>query len=270
MSTEQHVSALRLGRRVGLLDLPLDILVLIFDECMSVSDPTPLCGCFGKVNQQYQARADCQPLNLELVNSTLRKAVKQHFANRRWRIEITGFDAVVQTDLPCPRFWGSTRPRRLDIRFHGFYNLSALPPAFGTLSMLCDNLRKFEPLRFLRIYVDVALPRPNAPFNIDLIELERAPLEILILLQPLKVLRHVLDARIDVGVGSTGRPLLQDTPIVFEEIASVQKHLMGKECFVSHNRGPLVEMERKLGIQEEFWRLWKDPATSCADFGRHL
>lgn len=268
MSIEQHEGALRLGRRVGLLDLPLDILLLIFDECMSGSESSPLCGCFGKAYQQDQAKAVCRQFNLELVNSALRKAVKHHFANRRWRIVIKGFDAVVQTDVPCPRFWCSTPPRRLDVRFHGFYNLSALPTTFWTLSTLCNVLRKFEPLRSLRIYIDVALPRPNAPFNIDLIELDRAPLEVLILLQPFRILQHISDARIDVCVGSTGRPLLQDTPIVSEEIASVKEHLMDKEVFASHNRGFLLELERKLGSQEDFWRLWKDPAASCADFGR--
>ena len=78
----------------------------------------------------------------------------------------------------------------------------------------------------------------------------------------------MLDVRVDVHIGNARRPLLEDAPIVSELIGGVQKHLMNTECVEDHKTGVLLELERRLGNQEEFWRLCKDPAASCADLSR--
>jgi hypothetical protein len=254
-------------RPMHLLDLPLDVLTLIFEAYVQVyngSGAASWCRCFGKADQHRQPQLRCRSWDLERVNFTIRKMFRHFLANRRWRIDIAGDNAAVYTDLRCPKLWDLTPPRHLDIRFHGFYNLSALPTALSTLSALCRKLQAVNSLRYLRIDIDSALPRPREPFNIDLIELERAPLVVLILLQPFKILHRIPDAHFNVRLGTAHRPLLRDTPIT-GLIARIQKHLTSANCFIDHGTRSLSELERRLHNHEKFWTLWKDPIASCLE-----
>jgi hypothetical protein len=258
-------------RRKSLLDLPLDLLLHVYEAYVkpdSGSDEAAPCRCITKLYHEEETHSPCRSWPLERVNRATRVTFRQFLANRSWRLEIVKESGVVRTDLPCPRSWKSVPPSRLSLSFHSFYHLSALRRIWTTLATLCQRLHAVPALRSLKIEIDTALPRTCEPFNIDLIELERAPLIITILLQPFTILHCISAARIDVLPGTVRRSILQDNPVVNDFLLVVREHLSDETCTLHHEPWQMMRLCNRLDDCEEFWRLWKDPIASCSMIAR--
>jgi hypothetical protein len=251
----------------SLLDLPLDLLLHVYEAYLQIDadqNETRPCCCFQKLCDQEETHPPCCSWPLEHVSRATRATFQRFLADRSWRLEIIGESGAVRTDLPCPRRWNLAPPSRLNIYFHGFYYLSALAQIWMTLATLCRRLHGVSSLRVLKIQIDAALPRLSEPLNVDLIELERAPLIIMILLQPFTILHNIPGACVDVSVGTARRPLLQDMHVVNDFLFSIREHLVGENCSLRHDPQDMMSLWQRLDDHREFWGLWKDPTASCS------
>lgn len=251
---------MKLGVSKHLLDLPVDLLLIIYEAYLQVMPSSP-CNCYGVPHDSEKLCLACFSWPLEYVSRDIRATFFQFLADRKWKMEIVGDEGQVRTDIPCPRRWLSVAPAHLQFTCHGFYKVSAVPQIWKSLLMLCSGLRKASSLRSLEIKVDLALPRPHQSPSVDIVEIDRAPLMVMILLLPFTMLCGIPRAKVTTLKGSVTKAILADGPILQNFLTSFRKRLHGTAHIAQHG---IAEISRRLNDDTKFWTLWRDTEASCS------
>jgi hypothetical protein len=118
-------------------------------------------------------------------------------------------------------------------------------------------------LQFLQISIDAALPRTHEPFLVDLIELERAPLVTVLVLQPFTMVHGA--SAIDVQViNGTRNALFEDNVLVNDYLSSLKARVTTKLCPVKHDPHLVHQLGLRLRDQHQMSLLFQKIELSCA------
>lgn len=185
--------------------LPLEIREKIYCNILALRD-----GEYYDCHIGSPENGHCCPLDLLLCN----RQVNREF-RRIWRMQEIYLSSChdtgrIKCSLPC--FHGlslSSTSVRFDI--NPFQHKETILELWNSIALLCTVLTRAKKISKLDIFCDGTLPRKKPPLHINEDDLERGPLNIVLLLQPFRLLAHVQRASISILGGPLNDPWSRDT-----------------------------------------------------------
>jgi hypothetical protein len=109
----------------------------------------------------------------------------------------------IGANVPCLHILRSLPALALRFEINPFQNVSTIPMVYRGLLSICQSIRRTPGIQLITIVLDGSLPRSKPPQFINEIDIDRAPLHIILLLYPFTLLHGVNAADIVI----TGGPL---------------------------------------------------------------
>ena len=253
------------------LSLPVELQWYIFAQCSEY--PTTLqlaipCRCYSRsLSDPITAPAQCQVSALSQVSAITRKNLAGLVQRTVCFAHFEGERADLRTNVPCSSLLSFGSPTILTVNFHCFHRVAAIPSMWTSLTRIFQALSKNSSGQqpSVRLQLDAALPRIEKTESVDIIELERAPLVVAILLQPLGLLHSTCKVELEVIRGRAAVPWKGFQ--VVEDYINFMVETLRRTNPGCMTPSPRLDLCRQLAddLYDEgrLWALFHDVEVSC-------
>lgn len=178
-----------------LLSVPVEIRYLIYDWLLvEESHVTRTCSSINK-------RCCC---GLVFCCRQTYNELRHHLGRRTVQVSSRPDAHSLFANVPCLHTLNALEPSRLHFDINPLQYMDTIPAIYLHILTICKCLRRGAKLSRLEITFDGTLPRRKAPLYIDEVDLERAPLNMIMLLYPFKLLAGRVE---NVKIAIIGGPL---------------------------------------------------------------
>jgi hypothetical protein len=119
----------------------------------------------------------------------------------------------VLSNIPCLHGVDCSRVPFIRFELNPFQYITSIPTLWSSLLSICQCVRKVSGIQHLQIECDGMLPRIKPPLYINEVDLDRGPLNIVLLLQPFNLLHNIGHAEIAILGGPLNDLWTENIPL---------------------------------------------------------
>jgi hypothetical protein len=231
----------------GFLDkLPLEIREQIYSDALTCQD-----GEYYDCHIESPRVGHCCPVNLLLCNRQVNSEVRKAWRRREVFLSSCHTTGRIRCSVPCFHGLGlSSTSVQFDI--NPFQCHETIVKLWNSITLLCTVLAKAKDISKLEIRCDGKLPRRKPPLYINELDIERGPLNIVLLLQPFCLLANVRYANISILGGPLNSPWSKDMALQ----GWTQRHALKIESSLSprvEENKLIADLQRRLNGEGLVW-----------------
>jgi hypothetical protein len=177
------------------LDLPLELRQRIFGFVF----PTQNASFWGPALPSNDPTShDWCILNVLLCNKQIFNELHSMLDTRAVSFSACPESGNITSSILCLHGVNFSRVSSVRFELNPFQYTTSLPRLWLSLLLICKVLRKVPSISHLRIEIDGTLPRTKPPLYLNELDLDRGPLNIVLLLQPFNLLHNIRQVEIDI------------------------------------------------------------------------
>jgi hypothetical protein len=169
-----------------LFNIPLELR----DEIYGHVFPDQKGVCWAPYLPSKSHRHRC-PFNIILCNRQMYQEVRSFLHRRTISFSSLPDARQIIANIPCLHALDFSKVPCIKFEVNLFQYTPTVPDIYTSLVSLCQSLRKVSRIPHIQIECDGILPRTKPPLYINEDDLERGPLNIVLLLQPFNLLHNI-------------------------------------------------------------------------------